>query len=108
MVEVKSMLAKAVESGASDVHLNVTMPPIMRINTELVVMDFPVVEDKDIRQMLLDMVGTEKCTKFDADRDLDFSTKISDGTRFRVNARFQRDSAAVSFRIITSDIPNIK
>ena len=62
MVEVKLMLAKAVQAGASDVHLNVTMSPIMRINTELVPMDFPVVEDKDIRQMLLDMVGAEKCT----------------------------------------------
>ncbi len=108
MVEVKLMLAKAVQAGASDVHLNVTMSPIMRINTELVPMDFPVVEDKDIRQMLLDMVGAEKCTRFDAERDLDFSTKISDGTRFRVNARFQRDSAAVSFRVIPSDIPTIE
>lgn len=108
MVEVRAMLVKAVEAGASDVHLNVTMPPIMRINTQLVVMDFPAMEDKDIRQMLLDMVGAEKCTKFDAERDLDFSTKIPDGTRFRVNARFQRDSAAISFRVIPSNIPTIE
>lgn len=108
MVEVESILKKAVESGASDVHMNVAMPPIMRINTQLVVMDFPAMEDKDVRQILLDMVGAEKCTKFDAERDLDFSTKIPDGTRFRVNARFQRDSAAISFRVIPSDIPTIE
>jgi len=108
MIDVKKMLTKAIEHGASDVHVNVTMPPIMRINTELMTMDLPELSDEDIRQMLLDMVGPEKCEKFDKNRDLDFSTMIDDGSRFRVNAHYQRDSVAISFRVISSRIPAIE
>jgi len=108
MIDVKKMLTKAIEHGASDVHLNVTMPPIMRINTELMTMDLPELSDEDIRQMLLDMVGPEKCEKFDKNRDLDFSTMIDDGSRFRVNAHYQRDSVAISFRVVSSRIPAIE
>ena len=108
MIDVKKMLTKAIEHGASDVHLNVTMPPIMRINTELMTMDLPDLNDEGIRQMLLDMVGPEKCEKFDKNRDLDFSTMIDDGSRFRVNAHYQRDSVAISFRVVSSRIPEIE
>ncbi len=108
MVNVKKMLAAAIEHGASDVHINVTMPPIMRINTELIVMDLPPVNNEDVRQMVLSMVGEEKFKRFETDRDLDFSTRIDDGSRFRVNAHFQRDSIAISFRVISNKIPRIE
>jgi twitching motility protein PilT len=79
----------------------------MRINTELVVMDFPTVTDKDAEKMVLDMVGEDKFKKFGEIMDLDFSTMIDDGSRFRVNAHFQRDTIAISFRVISSSIPDI-
>ncbi|MHC5174322.1 MAG: hypothetical protein ACYSPJ_11435 [Planctomycetota bacterium] len=46
MIDTKQMLAKAIETGASDVHINIGMPPIMRINTELLMMDLPEVSKK--------------------------------------------------------------
>ena len=108
MIDVKAMLAKAIESGASDVHINVTMPPIMRINTELIIMDMPAVTEEMASEMVVDMVGTEKFKKLEEVRDIDFSTTIADGSRFRVNAHYQRDSIALSFRIIASEIPMIE
>ena len=108
MLNVKSMLAAAIEHDASDVHINVTMPPIMRINTELVVMDLPPVNNEEAKQMVLAMIGEEKYKKFEVARDVDFSTRIDDGSRFRVNAHFQRDSIAISFRVISNEIPAIE
>ena len=108
MINVKEMLAKAIESGASDVHINVTMPPIMRINTELITMDLPVVENDDAKEMVLSMVGEEKYKQFEAKRDWDFSTMIEDGSRFRVNAHYQRETIAISFRAISNEIPKIE
>jgi len=107
MINVKKMLAAAIEHSASDVHVNVAMPPIMRINTELVVMDLPPVNNEEGRQMVLSMIGEEKFKRFEADRDIDFSTRIDDGSRFRVNAHYQRDSIAISFRVISNQIPDI-
>lgn len=107
MINVKKMLAAAIEHSASDVHVNVAMPPIMRINTELVVMDLPPVNNEEGKQMVLSMIGEEKFKRFEADRDIDFSTRIDDGSRFRVNAHYQRDSIAISFRVISNQIPEI-
>ena len=39
MIDVKEMLAESIKHEASDVHVNIEMSPIMRINTELVPMD---------------------------------------------------------------------
>ncbi|MBN1818044.1 MAG: PilT/PilU family type 4a pilus ATPase [Sedimentisphaerales bacterium] len=108
MIDVKAMLGKSIEHGASDIHVNVGMPPIMRINTELILMDLPVVDDKAAQKMVQDMVGEEKFGKFRENKDIDFSTMIEDGSRFRVNAHYQRDTIAISFRVISSEIPDIE
>jgi twitching motility protein PilT len=107
MIETKQMLATAIESSASDVHINVGMPPIMRINTELIMMDLPEVSNDDAGRMILDMIGEEKFKKFMEKRDWDFSTMIDDGSRFRVNAHFQKETFALSFRAISNSIPDI-
>ena len=108
MLNIKQILAQAVRQGASDVHINVGMPPVYRKNTELVNMDLAEVMDEDAKKMLLDMVSQDRFEMFEKNRDLDFSTKIDDGNRFRVNAHYQNDTIAISFRIIPRDIPNIE
>ena len=107
MVGVKTILAKAIEKKASDVHINVGMPPVLRKNTELLDMDFPAVTDKDAKEILITMIGPERFKTFEEKRDLDFSTAIDDGHRFRVNAHYQRDTIAISFRVIPNQIPSI-
>ncbi len=107
MVDIKTILAAAVGTKASDVHINVGLPPILRRNTELIQANFPPVTDEDARRMVLSMVGPEKFQKFQENKDLDFSTMIDDGHRFRVNAHYQRDMIAIAFRVIPNDIPLI-
>ncbi|MHC5103666.1 MAG: type IV pilus twitching motility protein PilT [Planctomycetota bacterium] len=108
MIDIKEMLAKAIENGASDVHINIEMPPIMRINTELLMMDLPEVSNDEAGKMILEMIGEDKFKKFLEQRDWDFSTMIDDGSRFRVNAHFQKESFALSFRAISNHIPDIQ
>lgn len=108
MIDVKQMLEKSIEYGASDVHINSGMPPIMRIHTELVAMDLPEVTNEEAKRMVISMTGEEKFKKFEEMKDLDFSTTINDGHRFRVNAHFQRDTIALSFRVISNVIPPLE
>jgi len=107
MVSVKTILAKAIKNKASDVHINVGMPPILRKNTELIDMDFPPVCNEDAKEMVLEMVGLDGYKKFEENRDLDFSTSLDDGHRFRVNAHYQCNTIAISFRVIPNRIPTI-
>jgi twitching motility protein PilT len=107
MIDLKSILSSLIESHASDLHINVGLPPIMRRNTELLELDFPALSNEDVREIVLSMVGPDKFKKVEEYKDLDFSTSIDDGHRFRVNAHYQRDTIAISFRVIPNQIPNI-
>ncbi len=107
MVNIKKILAKAIENNASDVHINVGIPPILRRNTELIDMDFPVVSNKDVEEMINSMVEADRFKEFKQNKDLDFSTSLEDGHRFRVNAHYQRETMAISFRVIPNEIPLI-
>ncbi|MHC4741461.1 MAG: type IV pilus twitching motility protein PilT [Planctomycetota bacterium] len=104
MIDIKAILATAIEHEASDVHINVGMPPVLRKNTELIDLDIPPITNDDAKEMIISMVGQERFNKYLEQKDLDFSTNIDDGTRFRVNAHVQRDTIAISFRVIANQI----
>lgn len=107
MTDIKALLIKSIEAGASDIHINVGMRPVVRRNTELIELNLDVVSGEDAREMLLGMLGQDRYKKFEEKRDFDFSTTLDDGHRFRVNAHYQRDTIAISFRIVPKEIPNI-
>jgi twitching motility protein PilT len=107
MVDIKAVLAEAIERHASDVHINVGMPPVLRKNTELITTDSAAISNENAKEMVLAMVGPDRFKKCEENRDLDFSTTIDDGHRFRVNAHYQRDTIAISFRVIPNQIPLI-
>ena len=82
MVNVKDILTTAIQGQASDVHINVGMPPVLRRNTELIDMSFPIITNETAKQMVLDMVGPDRFEKFEAKRDLD-------GCRFKRSVRIR-------------------
>ncbi len=107
-MDIKSILAKAVEMGASDIHIVVGMPPLIRVSTDLFqIPDFPQVDRPAVKKMLTDILDESKVHVFEEKLDFDFSTTIGDGTRFRVNAQYERGSVCLAFRVIASDIPHI-
>ncbi|MHC4560988.1 MAG: type IV pili twitching motility protein PilT, partial [Planctomycetota bacterium] len=108
MTDIKKILMTAIENQASDVHINVGMPPVIRKNTKLVNMNLPPVTNEDAREMVLAMLGKDKSQSFEEKRDIDFSTTLEDGYRFRVNAHYQRDTIAIAFRVVPNCIPEIE
>ncbi|MBN1786995.1 MAG: PilT/PilU family type 4a pilus ATPase [Sedimentisphaerales bacterium] len=102
---IKELLDKAIAAGASDFHVNVGMPPVMRVNTQLVTMDTEVVTDEKARDVLFAIIGPEKFEFFEKNRDYDFSMTGNNNSRFRVNAHYQKGSIAMSFRVVSNKIP---
>jgi twitching motility protein PilT len=107
MVDVKTILTEAIKQKASDVHINVGLPPVLRKNTQLVDMDFPIISNEHAKEMVLGLLGPERFKKFEATQDADFSTMLDDGHRFRVNTHYQRGTIAIAFRLIPNQIPSI-
>jgi len=104
MVDVKTILVTAIKNNASDVHINVGMPPVLRINTELTNLDLPAVSNENAKEMVLSMIGSDRFKKLEESRDIDFSASIDSGHRFRINAHYQRDTIAISFRVIPNEV----
>ena len=107
-MDIKSILAKAVEMGASDIHIVVGMPPLIRVTTDLFqIPDVPTIDRASAKKMLADILDESKIRVFEEKLDFDFSTTIADGTRFRVNAQYERGSVCLAFRVIPSEVPHI-
>ncbi len=104
---VKKLLSDAVAAGASDLHINVGMPPMQRIHTELTLTKDDPITGKQAEEMVLEMVGPDRYKVFKEHCDYDFSTTIEGGYRFRVNAHYQKETIGISFRLIPNKIPDI-
>ncbi len=99
------LLTEMLDKQASDLHIIAGIPPVFRVNTELLQSDFEPLTPEQTLEAVESMVGPERTKSLMTRRDLDFSTALKDRARFRVNAHFQRDSIALAFRLITSSVP---
>ncbi len=104
MFSIEQMLSQAVSLGASDVHINVGMPPVIRKNTELINMELPEVDASLAEKLVSSMIEQKDWAKLREVKDIDFATMIDSGERFRVNVHYQRGNLAASFRVINNEI----
>jgi twitching motility protein PilT len=108
MVDLKKILTLAIQRGASDVHLKVGLPPILRIHGRLV----PVTGEKrlmpeDTREIAFSIMGERQKEKFRVANEVDLAYGISGLGRFRVNIFSQRDSIGLVLRTISVNPPTI-
>lgn len=108
-MELDEILRKAIEMGASDVHLKVPLPPVTRINGVLAPLrgEERLTPD-EIRRVALSVMNERQREIFTKTKELDMAYGVSKLARFRVNVFSQRDSIAMVFRAIPSEPPMIK
>lgn len=104
-MELKHILEKAVENSASDVHLSVGIPPVLRIHGELRALEFPPLTAEDCLNMAKECLSSKMRETFLELGEVDSSYGVSNVGRFRVNVFKQRGSCALVFRIVPSEIP---
>jgi twitching motility protein PilT len=110
-MELNPLLRRAVELGASDIHLKVGVPPILRRDGELGPLEeCPIVTDKDT-EAVLEIVGKRAPDRYEAFKetgDLDIAYQSEHLPRFRVNAFRQRGHISLAFRVIPKNVPNFE
>jgi twitching motility protein PilT len=107
MIDLGSILKVALDNRASDLHLSVGLPPILRIDGILVRTDEPAIDDKTIESMLWRALSAEQRERFERERDLDFSYDVN-GARFRVNVCYERGNVSLVARVIPAVIPSFR
>ena len=97
-----------VEKGASDLHLRVPSPPVLRIDGVLTPLeDLPPITAKDAEMLLDHIVTPEQMSTFRTELELDFAYSVPGLARFRGNALRQRGTVSLSFRFVPFDVPSI-
>ena len=107
-MELNALLRRAVELGASDVHLKVGQPPIIRRDGSLLPIDDCAPLDEAALTAVLDAVGSSAPARLGAflsSGDLDVAYQSDDLPRFRVNAFRQRGATSFAFRVIPKTVP---
>ncbi|MBD3263734.1 MAG: PilT/PilU family type 4a pilus ATPase [Candidatus Omnitrophica bacterium] len=107
MPNINSLLQFTEEKNASDLHITVDNPPILRIDGKLFVTDFPVLKKENAKALIYTMLNDEQKTIFERDKELDFSFSLPGRDRFRVNVHLQRGSVEAALRRIPRHIPAI-
>jgi len=107
-MEMNELLKLMVNKGASDLHLTVSSPPVLRIDGDLIPQeDLPPLTVEGI-ELALDQVSTqEQRAIFDREWELDFAYNVPGLARFRVNALRQRGVISLAFRFVPFYIPSI-
>ena len=108
MSMLNDILRNAVQAKASDVHINVGLPPLFRIHTVVQPSDFPIVTPEGAIRLAKEMMDEKRWADFEEHRDADFSYEIPGTSRFRVNAHYQRKSVGIAIRTINDKIRPIE
>src|SRR5712692_8685898 len=110
-MDLNGLLTRAVELGASDIHLKVGQPPILRRDGDLGPLEDHQPLDEAALAAVLEIIGRrapEKIQQFHASGDLDIAYQDGDLPRFRVNAYRQRGAISFAFRVIPKTVPSFE
>jgi twitching motility protein PilT len=108
-MDLNDLLLRAVSYGATDVHLKLGRPPILRREGTLVPLEgWNALTPTDLESVLATVtaVNRQKEADFRATGELDISYTSNDLTRYRVNGFLQRGATSFAFRVIPREIPN--
>jgi twitching motility protein PilT len=104
MAKIDAFFNLMFEQRASDLHMSTGNPPMLRINGELQRVDFPVLENDQLKAMLYEIAADYKIKQFEETGDVDFGYEIPNISRFRVNFFNQKNGVAAVFRQIPSRV----
>src|SRR5437762_14354431 len=105
---LQDILRNAVNAKASDIHINVGAPPLFRLHTVMTPSDFPMVTPAGSVRLAKEMMNEKRWAEFEEKRDAVFAYVIPGLSRARVDAHFQRNTAALSIRTINDHVRQIE
>ena len=107
-MELIDLLSQVWEKDASDLHITVGVPPIIRFEGKLSALDYPKLTAKDTKGLIYSILSQEQREKLETNWEFDFSYSVPGKARFRVNAYYQRNSLSAAFRLVPVKISTLE
>ncbi|MDH7577841.1 MAG: type IV pilus twitching motility protein PilT [Bacillota bacterium] len=99
------LLRLTARRGASDLHLTVGIPPILRLNGRLCPLEFPPLTVLETEKITRSLLTEEQWKRFTSEGEIDLAYSLPGVSRFRVNAYRQRGSCALAIRVVPTKVP---
>lgn len=106
MVSLEKLLQLAGEQKASDIHLTVESPPVLRIDGSLIQIKTEKLSQADLETYIHSLMNAQQTKQFAECGELDISYSLPGVGRYRVNAFRQRGSIGIVIRLIPFVIPS--
>jgi len=100
-MKIGDLLKMAIEKGASDLHIKVGVPPLARVNGDLIPLNISMkLKQEEVVGLAFSIMNEAQKAKFKKHRELDMAYSGKDLGRFRVNVFQQRGTVGMVFRVI--------
>jgi twitching motility protein PilT len=107
--KIETILEEVVRRKASDLHMQVGLPPMLRVDGALMpITAIPDLDAKTIENLLFSLLDEEQKAILIKDKEFDFSFAFGELGRFRVNLFHERGNLAAALRLLNNDIPTIE
>lgn len=104
---IRELLGQALSQKASDLHITVGVPPMMKVMGEWQPMSESILKPKDTAFLVRELFKDEESfLVFKAAGDKDFSLSVPQMGRFRVNTFMQRGSLGAAIRLVHTELPS--
>ena len=108
MARIDAFLKLGLAQGCSDVHLAVGVPPMLRMNGDLLPIKFRELSDTELETYVREILSANQIAALEDGHDLDFSYVAEEGGRFRVNVFRKVTGYGAVFRHIPPDVPTLE
>lgn len=104
-VKIEDLLEEVVKQDASDLHLTVGMPPMLRVDGALKpVEELSPLKAEDVEKLTFSVLDDVQKDILKKDKEVDFSFAFGDVARFRANAYHQKGNIGLALRLIPVEI----
>ena len=107
-LSIDGLLKEARNRKATDLHLTVGLPAMVRINGHLVSLGSSVLTPDNTIGLARQLLTGDYLKRFEEKEELDFAYTLVDGGRFRVNLYRQRGNIGVAIRVLNSKVPTVE
>ena len=105
---MRELIEPVVQKKASDLHISVGLPPVLRIDGKLVQTEYEPLSAEETKALIFSILTFEQKKILEQKLELDFSYGVDGLGRFRVNAYKDRNGFAAALRTIASKIPTFE
>lgn len=107
-VGIESLLEECIKHNASDLHLQTSLPPVLRIDGMLrPITTYPVLTNEMVQKLVFSTLDEDQQKILIKDKEFDYSFAFGDLGRFRVNAFQEKGNMAAAFRLIPNKILSV-